>query len=220
MAALSSTPKIPYSEDRRRPEKAASYNVKYEREFHKRLSNRTERRLLEHLLSRAGHVERLLDVPCGAGRLSDVLARSTDQLYEADYAYPMLEYARSNAQSYSPEAVNANAFELPFGDDAFGMVVSIRLNHHIPAREDRLRHLRELCRVSSRWVLVTIFDEAGLKNRLIGLRRRLGTRRRPKKTLSLAEVGETVADQGFRLVEVGRISRLLSGHAFLLLERR
>jgi 2-polyprenyl-3-methyl-5-hydroxy-6-metoxy-1,4-benzoquinol methylase len=217
---MTSTPKIPYSEERRRPEKADSYNVKYEREFHKRLSNRTERRLIERLLTRAGRVDRMLDVPCGAGRLSDVMARFTGQLYEADYAYPMLQYARSNAQSYAPEAINASAFELPFRDDAFDMVVSIRLNHHIPEREDRLRHLRELCRVSSRWVLVTVYDEKGLKNRLIELRRRVGTRRRPKKTLSLVEVAETVAEQGFAPVEVGRISRLLSGHAFILLERR
>jgi ubiquinone/menaquinone biosynthesis C-methylase UbiE len=217
---MTSTPRISYSEDRRRPEKADSYNVKYEREFHKRVSNRTERRLIERLLSRAGRVERLLDVPCGAGRLSDVMARFTDQIYEADYAYPMLEYARKNAQSYDPEVVNANAFGLPFRDDAFDMVVSIRLNHHIPDREDRRRHLRELCRVSKHWVLVTVYDELGLKNRLIELRRRLGTRRRAKKTLSVDEVGKTVAEQGFEPVEVGRISRLLSGHAFILLQKR
>jgi 2-polyprenyl-3-methyl-5-hydroxy-6-metoxy-1,4-benzoquinol methylase len=216
---VTSTPKISYSEDRRRPEKAASYNVKYEREFHKRLSNRTERRLIERLLARAGRVGRTLDVPCGAGRLSDVMARWTEQLYEADYAYPMLEYARSNAQSYTPEAINASAFELPFRDDAFDMVVSIRLSHHIPAREDRVRHLRELCRVSKRWVLVTVYDELGLRNRIARFRGRLRRRYKPKKTLSLSEVREAVSKQGFRPVEVGRISRLMSGHAFILMER-
>jgi len=216
---MTSTPKISYSEDRRRPEKADSYNVKYEREFHKRLSNRTERRVIEKLLARAGRVGRLLDVPCGAGRLSDVMARWTEQLYEADYAFPMLEYARSNAQSYTPEAINASAFELPFSDDAFDMVVSIRLNHHIPEREDRLRHLRELCRVSNRWVLVTVYDELGLRNRIARFRGRFRRRYKPKKTLSLAEVSQALSKQRFRPVEVGRISHLLSGHAFILLER-
>jgi 2-polyprenyl-3-methyl-5-hydroxy-6-metoxy-1,4-benzoquinol methylase len=39
----------------------------------------------------------VLDVPCGAGRLSGIIARHADKLYEVDYSREMLHLCRSNA---------------------------------------------------------------------------------------------------------------------------
>jgi len=214
------TPRLRYSEQRRLPAKARSYDTKYEREWHKRLSDRRERRLLAAILERAGPHERLLDVPCGAGRLSGVLARNAERLFEVDYATSMLELAREKGEGrYDPALANASAFELPFGDRAFDLVVSIRLSHHVPDHGDRRRHLRELCRVSGRHVLVTFFDAGSVKNRLRRLRRRLGSPKRDKHTLSRDEVAEVARGEGLRVAGFWRLSTLLSGHTFALLER-
>ena len=211
--------RIRYSEDRRRLEKAASYNVKYEQEFHKRISDRREKRLLQTILAQAGRHERLLDVPCGAGRLSGVLSTCADRVYEVDYSYPMLEYCRSNAKSYVPLLASANVFALPFRDRAFDMVVSIRVSHHIPAHEDRMKHVRELCRVSSRHVLLTFFDENSFKNRIRRARAQLGSKKRPKKTLTVVDVEAAARESGFEIARLWRLFRLFSGHAFTLLHR-
>jgi SAM-dependent methyltransferase len=212
--------RIRYSEDRRRPEKAESYNVKYEQELHKRVSDRNEKRLLELILSRVGHQERLLDVPCGAGRLSGVLSRWADHVTEVDYSFPMLGLCRANAADYVPHVANATAFELPFRDESFDVVASIRLSHHIPEHVDRLRHLRELCRVSRGHVLVSFFDHDSFKNRMRRARARLGEGKRAKKTLSRENVIQTAEACGFALAGRWPLSCVFSGHCFALLSRK
>ncbi|HZN58280.1 MAG TPA: class I SAM-dependent methyltransferase [Planctomycetota bacterium] len=211
--------KLEYSENRRRPEKAASYNVKYERELHKRISDWREKRILEGLLARAGQCARVLDVPCGAGRLSGIIARHAEKLYEVDYSREMLHLCRSNATAYRPFIAAASAFQLPFPDGAFDLAVSIRLSHHIPTREARHDHLREVLRVARRFALVTYFGEESMKNRLRNLYRRLGGKKRAKWTLGRREVEALAAAAGFRVVRVKSISSFFSGHFFTLLER-
>jgi len=207
--------KITYSENRRRAEKAASYDVKYERELHKRLSNWKEKRLIASLLAETGRLERMLDVPCGAGRLSGVLALHAEKVFEVDYSREMLKVCRRNA-GYAARFAEASVFDLPFGDGSFDMVVSIRLSHHIPDRRARLAHLRELFRSSRRYVLATFFDEKTLKNRLRTLHRKLGGRKRPKHTLTMEEVTRVAEESGFRVLRRRRLSSIFSGHCFTL----
>jgi SAM-dependent methyltransferase len=209
-----------YSVGRRRSEKAASYDTKYDRELHKRISKRREKRLLEAILARTGENERLLDVPSGTGRLSDVLARHGERLYEVDYSLEMLRLCRKNCAAYQPRLAEATALRLPFADGTFDLAVSIRLSHHLPEREARLAHVRELLRVSRRCALITFFDEGSWKNRLREARRRfLASGKRPKYTLRRDEVRRVAAEQGFRVVGFWPLSRLFSGHDFALFER-
>src|SRR6185295_6335600 len=121
--------------------------------------------------------------------------------------------------TYRPLPAAASVFQLPFGDRAFDLVVSIRLSHHIPDRGARLDHLRELFRVSKRFVLVTYFGEESLKNRLRNLYRRFGGRKRAKLTLGLREVEDTGRGAGFRIKARKSLAPIFSGHFFTLFER-
>lgn len=209
-----------YSEGRRRPEKAASYDTKYDREFHKRISKRREKALLDAILARTGANDRLLDVPSGTGRLSDVLARHAERVYEVDYSLEMLRICRTNGETWGPRLAEATALNLPFADRAFDLAVSIRLSHHLPAREARLAHVREMMRVSRRSALITFFNEMSWKNQLRETQRRyLKSGKRSKYTLHRDEVRAVAAEQGFRVVGFWPLSRLFSGHDFALFER-
>jgi SAM-dependent methyltransferase len=209
-----------YSEGRRRPEKAASYDTKYDRELHKRISKRRERRLLDAILARTGANDRILDVPSGTGRLSDILAQHGERVFEVDYSLEMLRLCRVNGAAHRPQLAEATALLLPFADRAFDLVVSIRLSHHLPERATRIAHLCELFRVSRRWTVVTFFDERSWKNQLREARRRLfASGKRSKYTLRRDEVRRVAAEQGFRVVGFWPLSRLFSGHDFALFER-
>ena len=185
-----------------------------------RISKRREKRLLESILARTGANERLLDAPSGTGRLSDVLARHAERVYEVDYSLEMLRLCRENGAAYRPRLAEATALQLPFADRAFDLAVSIRLSHHLPEREARLAHLREMLRVSRRCALITFFDEGSWKNHLREARRRiLASGKRSKYTLRRDEVRSVAAEQGFRVVGFWPLSRLFSGHDFALFER-
>lgn len=215
------TGRLQYSENLRRSEKAASYNTKYERELHKRISDRREKRLLERILRTVGRQDTLLDVPCGAGRLSPVLARFADRVYEVDYSHEILKLCRANAPrgNYRPILANGTALSLPFGDQVFDLVASIRLSHHLPAVDDRLAHVRELCRVSRRYVLLTFFASESLKNRMRSARRMLGSRKRGKYTLHTRDVERAAGECGLHLRASWALAPFFSGHYFALLER-
>jgi len=211
--------KIEYSENCRKLERALSYDTKYEREFHKRLSDRREKALLRSLLEMTGRHDRLLDVPCGAGRLSGIISAHAGQVFEVDYSREMLHLCRKNADSYRPLLLAASAFQLPFPNGAFDMVISIRLSHHIPDREGRLQHLSELFRTARSYVPFTFFAEESWKNRLRNLHRRLGGTKRAKYTLSVKEVEALGRKHGYAPVASKSISQLFSGHYFTLLKK-
>jgi SAM-dependent methyltransferase len=101
---------------------------------------------------------RLLDAPCGTGRLAGALAPLTERLFGLDVSRAML--------SASPEAFGAAAraqgsvFALPFVSGAFDVAVACRLLHHFASAEDRRAALVELARVARRFVVVSYWDAA------------------------------------------------------------
>jgi len=207
-----------YAASRTTERGAASYETKYERELHKRISDRVERRVIARALSLTGGPHaRILDVPCGAGRLSGELVphSASHVIVEGDYSAAMLTRCAANARGYEPRLARLDALNLPFATRAFDLVFSVRISHHIARAEDRERWLLELCRVSGRWVVATYFDSGSFKN----LVRRAIARKRPKNAMARARVEELAKTAGFRVVAAIPLSRLFSGHRYLVLER-
>jgi ubiquinone/menaquinone biosynthesis C-methylase UbiE len=214
-----------YAASRATERGAASYETKYDRQLHKRISNRVERAVIAKAFAVApGPYGLALDLPCGAGRLTPEIARHVSgAIVEADYSPTMLERARTTARSRGDVGARRytrlDALTLPFRDAAFDLVFSARLSHHIAHEPDRERWLLELCRVSRRTVIATVFDHHSLKN-VWRLARSAFSHKRPKNTLRLARVHELAERAGFEVRAAIPISRLFSGHRYLVLARR
>lgn len=208
------------------PQGAASYDVKYEREFHKRVSNRVEHRLLRRVFARVGRRRRLLDLPSGTGRMFGEIGRHAERFVECDYSREMLKLCRRNiggagsphVAGSSARFVNCSCFAMPFRDGAFDCVFSARLMHHIPDARERERFIAEMARVSSEWVVTTFFDAWSLKNILRAVRRPLN-RKKPKVTYSTAEIRSVAARHGLELVAAWPLSRLFSGHRYAIFRK-
>ena len=131
--------------------------------------------------------------------------------------FPLLTTARGiHARRYALEPsqnyVRANALALPFSSGAFEFVLSVRLSHHIRDYEQRLQHLREILRVSRKWVMFTYFDAGSVKNRLHEFRRRFHGKR-AKWTLTLEEVQMIGRAEGFEVIKWAWISRYFQATA-------
>lgn len=97
----------------------------------------------------------VLDVPCGAGKLGDVLAAASTQVVSADLSVPMIQVARQAYEaSHFSGFVCSNAEQLPFRTAAFDMVVCLRLMHLVPPAS-RGSMIKELARVTSRRLIVS-----------------------------------------------------------------
>jgi SAM-dependent methyltransferase len=115
---------------------------------------------------------RVLDVPCGAGRLHGALA-GLGRYTGADVSGEMLSEARALAPG---RLAAADVERLPFADAAFDAVVCCRLLHHLRTTEELRRALSELVRVSATWVAASFWNTAALET----LRRRLPFARRTR----------------------------------------
>ena len=209
------------------PEGATDYSGKFERRWTERINDWNEQRLLRRLL-RSASVEKVpgvaLDLPCGCGRLYPIVHEIADRVVEGDWSFHMLSTARtaeSNGRNLAPALgyVRGTALKLPFGNRVFDFVLSARLCHHIREHGERITYVREIMRVSDRWLVFTYFDETSIKNRLRNFRRRFNGKR-PKWTLHPREVEALARAEGFEMVRSVWVSRLFSGHRYAVLRRK
>lgn len=134
--------------------------------------------------------ERVLDLPCGAGRLAPWLTARGCQVVAADGAFAMLQQARRE-QAQLAQSVQADALAWPFADRTVDGAVVFRFLHHLPAeRADQV--IAEACRVARRFVVVSFFHPCSahhLRRRLAGNTTRFARR--------LGAVAATFAAHGF-----------------------
>jgi ubiquinone/menaquinone biosynthesis C-methylase UbiE len=181
------------------------------------MSTQRERRILRSLLASQGHCKIILDLPCGGGRLSDQLATATDLLIEADIAIGQILYGRDTTSLNVPRLwMTASAFHIPFCDNAVDATVCIRLNHHLPSPVERERLVRELLRVSRRFVIMTFFDYHSFKNLFRRVRQPFN-HKRAKNTMTVDQIGGLARANNAALVACPQLSTLGSGHRYALL---
>lgn len=201
------------------PRGAEAYKSDYDKKLHRRVSDRRERAILERYLAVVGRCGRTLDLPCGHGRLSDLLHQHTDQLIEADWSFTMVSLNRQDHGTGRRSYFRASALEIPLPDRSVDLVVSFRLNHHLETEALRELHLRELFRVAGRAVIVTWFSHTSLKAVLRRFRGRF-TRKRNKNTLRNRRAAELAAAAGFDQRAAVPLFRIGSGHMVALFTRR
>jgi tRNA A-37 threonylcarbamoyl transferase component Bud32/SAM-dependent methyltransferase len=198
---------------------ALAYKADYQNKLHRKLSDRRERALLLRYLAVVGPVDSILDLPCGHGRLSNLLHQHCRRLIEADWSFTMVDL---NQQDHGGDARNylrCSALQIPLPDRSVDAVVSFRLSHHLETQELREVHMRELFRVARRAVIVTWFSATSLKNWLRQLRVALGAKR-PKNVMHGARVRAIAVDSGFVQHAARPLFLVGSGHALGLFTRR
>ncbi|GAA3255132.1 class I SAM-dependent methyltransferase [Nonomuraea helvata] len=127
---------------------------------------------------------RALDFGCGAGRLTNALAKHFSEVVGVDISEPMLQEARRLDRSGGRvRFVHRTAPNLAcFDNDSYDLVYTDRVLQHLPPDLAR-DYLRELLRIArpDGAVVVGIPDKA--KNSLVGL----GARAIPQSVLSLIQ---------------------------------
>jgi len=93
--------------------------------------------------SRFAAGKKVLDVACGSGYGTALLANSAASVAGADVAREAVEYARQHYGSPNTQFIQADCFSLPFGAQ-FDLVVAFEIIEHL---QDAARFLTELRRV-------------------------------------------------------------------------
>lgn len=157
---------------------AEEYLHKHSDGLARRWSDRRDQQLARKALKLAGEPDRILDLPCGAGRFLATLAeRPSRTVVAADYSADMLEMAKSvqpGALQGKLEFLQTSAFAIELADNAVDSIFCMRLLHHVQHAADRLAMLREFHRVSRDTVIISLWIDGNFK---AWRRRRLEARR-------------------------------------------
>lgn len=102
--------------------------------------------------------KRILEIACGTGRFTIMLANHGAKVTGIDISAPMLSQGRSKMTSHESAMIDflrGDAARLPFSDNQFDAVFAIRFFH---LADTPLRFLREMQRVSSDTVFFDTFN--------------------------------------------------------------
>lgn len=145
---------------------------------------------------------RVLDVPCGGGRVTVLLGQLGYEMAAADYSDPMRQITRETtaANGLEIEVFKEDIEQLSQPDNSFDAIICFRFFHHLPNEELRRKVVGELCRVARRHVAMSYFNPRTLRALEQKIRRLRGKKLTVFNT-SRAEVSGYFADHGFRLVK-------------------
>ncbi len=154
-----------------------------------------DRREKEAVLSALGPIDdghRVLEVACGTGRFTTMLADQGADIVGLDISREMLEQGREKAAdaglSERVEFMRGDASRLPFPDNHFDTVVAMRFFHLM---DEPLQFMTELRRVSNDQVFFDTFNARSLRvlyTWLLPMGSRLYSERQVAEMLSEADL--------------------------------
>lgn len=135
-----------------------------------RITDWLEKRAVCHALAVVPPGSRVLDIPCGTGRITALLLQLGYRTVGADISAGMLNLAQKALEKFENlESLDeADAEKLPYKNEEFDAVTSIRLMNHLPPNI-RVNVLKEMARVSRLAVIVSHCNPrsiSGIKRRI------------------------------------------------------
>ena len=120
--------------------------------FHQRRFKSTVH-LIENYVSNPKKALNILDLGCGEGHLTDIIKKSNPDyhVYGLDYAITAIEYAVNKFENI--DFIVADAYEPPYEDEFFDVVVCNNIWEHVP---DPLRLLNVISRITKAGGLLVI----------------------------------------------------------------
>lgn len=174
--------------------------------------HREEWALVRRVLDGLPAPKSVLDVPCGAGRISAEFLAQGATVRGAD-ASDVMRAEADNALSGRNGWIGAYPFDLETSetpaDWSADLVVCFRFLHHLPDEASRARVLSRLARLSRRHVLVSFHHPVSLHNLARALRRLLTGRRGDRHAVLLSRLVREAAPHGLRLVRAKALSPYL-----------
>jgi len=133
---------------------------RFERTAEGRAKNRIERTMVHRFLQRLPPGSRVLDVPAGLGRFTDLILQTGHHPISIDLNFGRIAEARRR-QPGSLSSIQADVTRLPLGDQSVNAALCFRLLHHLTPEMIR-QVLMELRRVAPR-AFVTFYSSHTLK---------------------------------------------------------
>lgn len=156
--------------------------------------------------------DRVIDIPCGYGRFTSFLVDEPLEVYVGDLSHLMLLRVKERFNSRVRMA-RGDIMELPFADNSFDGLLSMRLFQHFHTPAERITGFSEIARVVSRWAVVSVYTCSTL-HKLMRM-----FREHHKITMaSVSQITEELEKSGLRLLKMKKIMPGLHAQTILMVE--
>ena len=110
------------------------------------------------------HCADVLEIGCGTGAFSRLLARRSDRVLALDLSPQMIRIAKERSEQYSNidfQVADAMIWEFP--SEQFDCVASIATLHHLPF-EETLSKMKEALKINGTLIILDLFQAEGLSD--------------------------------------------------------
>ena len=122
--------------------------------------NRFENAFAQRLFDIVGSDAHIVDIPCGNGRFYHIFSKAK-KLIMADYSTKMLKAAEERfGTSENVKFIHADISAIPLNEGSADLCFCMRLFHHMKNDEVRLAALKELARVSKKYVALSFYNKS------------------------------------------------------------
>jgi ubiquinone/menaquinone biosynthesis C-methylase UbiE len=142
------------------------YTIESARKYEKKRFNKGkmlkydkfEKAFAQLLFKMVGSDSHIVDIPCGNGRFFEVFSKAR-KLVMADYSINMLQACEEKFGTQDNiRLIQADILSIPLPDGWADLCFCMRLFHHINNDERRLSTLKELARVSRKFVAMSFYN--------------------------------------------------------------
>ena len=131
-------------------------HTRYQENKHKKRRDINTQRAIARTLGRLTKCELVLDMPCGTGRLAQLVRDAGLSYIGCDVSREMIDVALDKT-SHEPNVpfVTGDGENLPFSTDSVDCILCVRFLNLVPP-EPRLRILKEFNRVANQYLVVAV----------------------------------------------------------------
>lgn len=160
---------------------------------------------------------KILEVPVGTGRITEYVLKKGFSLTGIDISQEMLSLAKKKLSHFDESCLLmvGDAENLPFQEESFDGVISVRLFGHLPLEKKRIV-LREFAKVSRSYVIVSI----PLANTLRGYYRRFFKRLPMWFPITVQEMNHEAEQTGLIVIEIIPIFGFVSETTFVIMKKQ
>ena len=145
-------------------DKAKNYEKKrFTCSYRMRRLDRLEKAFASQVVEMLGNGVHIVDIPCGDGRFYDIFS-NVKKLTMIDYSENMLAVVKEKfGDAKNVEFVRADISNIPLPGDCAELCFCMRLFHHMKDDHIRLKALKELTRISNKYVALSFYNKGCLR---------------------------------------------------------
>jgi len=156
--------------------------------------------------------DRVIDIPCGYGRFTSFLVDEPLEVFVGDLSHLMLLRVKERFDSRVRMA-RGDIMELPFADNSFDGLLSMRLFQHFHTPAERIAGFSEIARVISRWAVVSVYTCSALHKFM-----RMFREHHKITMASVSQIKEEVDKSGLRILKLKKIMPGIHAQTILMVE--